>query len=164
MDFDKILSPTLLGDVALGQPVKVIGVVKTKGLTTERKIKSMSFYENLMLVRPDLTAAKVADLNKKYAKVVADKGGKVVKSEDWGLRDLAYKIQKNRKAYYVLTYLDAPAEAVLELERLMRLDENLLRYMTLKIDAIPEGASVMLEPKSRRIKDDKLELQIEGEQ
>lgn len=164
MDFDKILSPTLLGDVALGQPVKVIGVVKTKGLTTERKMKSMSFYENLILVRPDLTAAKVADLNKKYAKVVADKGGKVVKSEDWGLRDLAYKIQKNRKAYYVLTYLDAPAEAVLELERLMRLDENLLRYMTLKIDAIPEGASVMLEPKSRRIKDDKLELQIEGEQ
>ena len=142
----------------------VMGAAKTKGLTTERKIKSMSFYENLMLVRPDLTAAKVADLNKKYAKVVADKGGKVVKSEDWGLRDLAYKIQKNRKAYYVLTYLDAPAEAVLELERLMRLDENLLRYMTLKIDEIPEGASVMLEPKSRRIKDDKLELQIEGDQ
>ena len=120
----------------------------------------MSFYENLILVRPDLTAAKVADLNKKYAKVVADKGGKVVKSEDWGLRDLAYKIQKNRKAYYVLTYLDAPADAVLELERLMRLDENLLRYMTLKIDAIPEGASVMMEPKSRHSKEDKVELQI----
>lgn len=138
----------------------VIYAAKTRGLTTERKIKSMSFYENLILVRPDLTPAKVAEVSKKYAQVVADKGGKVVKSEDWGLRDLAYKIQKNRKAFYVLTYLDAPADAVLELERLMRLDENLLRYMTLKIDAIPEGASIIMEPKSRHNKADKVELQL----
>ncbi len=120
----------------------------------------MSFYENLILVRPDLTPAKVAEVAKKYAQVVADKGGKVVKSEDWGLRDLAYKIQKNRKAFYVLTYLDAPADAVLELDRLMRLDENLLRYMTLKIDAVPEGASIIMEPKSRHAKADKVELQL----
>ena len=138
----------------------VIYAAKTRGLTTERKIKSMSFYENLILVRPDLTPAKVAEVSKKYAQIVADKGGKVVKSEDWGLRDLAYKIQKNRKAFYVLTYLDAPADAVLELERLMRLDENLLRYMTLKIDSIPEGASVIMEPKSRHAKADKVELQL----
>ena len=125
----------------------------------------MSFYENLFVVRPDLTQAKVDELTAKYAKVIADKGGKVAKQENWGLRDLAYKIQKNRKAYYVLTYIEAPAAAIIEMERLMRLDENLLRYLTTKIDEIPEGASVMMEPKSRRVKEDKIELQVgEGEE
>ena len=125
----------------------------------------MSFYENLFVVRPDLTQAKVDELTAKYAKVVADKGGKIVKQENWGLRDLAYKIQKNRKAYYVLTYIEAPAAAIIEMERLMRLDENLLRYLTTKIDEIPEGASVMMEPKFRRAKEDKIEVQVgEGEE
>ena len=115
----------------------------------------MSFYENLFVVRPDLTQAKVDELTAKYAKVISDKGGKIVKQENWGLRDLAYKIQKNRKAYY----------AIIEMERLMRLDENLLRYLTTKIDEIPEGASVMMEPKFRRAKEDKIEVQVgEGEE
>ncbi len=125
----------------------------------------MSFYENLFVVRPDLTQAKVDELTAKYAKVITDKGGKVVKQENWGLRDLAYKIQKNRKAYYVLAYIDAPAAAIIEMDRLMRLDENLLRYLTTKIDEIPEGASVMMEPKSRRTKEDKIDVQVsEGEE
>lgn len=120
----------------------------------------MSFYENLVLVRPDLTTAKVKELTAKYAKVVSDKGGKLVKEENWGLRDLAYKIQKNRKAYYVLSYLDAPADAVIELERLMRLDENMLRYLITRVDSIPEGPSAMIEQKSRRVKEDKVEVEI----
>ncbi|MGN0919209.1 MAG: 30S ribosomal protein S6, partial [Alphaproteobacteria bacterium] len=86
-----------------------------------------------------------------------DKGGKVLKQEDCGLRDLAYKIQKNHKAYYVLLNMEAPGEAVIEMERLMRLDENLLRYLTTKIKAVEEGPSVLLEPKSRSRKDDKFE-------
>ena len=126
----------------------------------------MSLYETLFVVRPDLTPAKVAEITKKYASVITDKGGKVLKQEDCGLRDLAYKIQKNHKAYYVLLNMEAPGEAIIEMERLMRLDENLLRYLTTKIKAVEEGPSALLEPKHRSNKDDKFEtLEItEGEE
>lgn len=117
----------------------------------------MSLYETLFVVRPDLTPAKVAEITKKYTSVITDKGGKVLKQEDCGLRDLAYKIQKNHKAYYVLLNMEAPGEAIIEMERLMRLDENLLRYLTTKIKAVEEGPSCLLEPKHRSNKDDKFE-------
>ena len=125
----------------------------------------MPFYENVFVARQDLTPAKVNELTDKFAAVIEAKGGKITKREDWGLRNLAYKIQKNRKGYYILMNIDAPAEAVVEMERLMRLDENLLRYLTIKVKALEEGPSVMLEPKVRKTKaDDKFEIDIaEGE-
>ncbi len=126
----------------------------------------MPFYENVFVARQDLTPAKVTELTQKYTDVIVKDGGKVTKTEDWGLRTLAYKIQKNRKGYYVLMNIDAPAAAVIEMERLMRLDENLLRYMTIKVDALEEGPSVMLEPKYKKSKsDDKFDVEImeEGE-
>lgn len=125
----------------------------------------MPFYENVFIAGQDLTPAKVGELTQKYIAVIEAKGGKVTKREDWGLRNLAYKIKKNRKGYYTLMNIDAPAEAVVEMERLMRLDENLLRYLTIKVDALEEGPSAMLETKSRRAKaEDKYEIEIaEGE-
>ncbi len=121
----------------------------------------MPFYENVFIARQDLTPAKVTELADKFAAVIEKDGGKVTKREDWGLRNLAYKIQKNRKGYYVLMNIDAPAAAVVEMERLMRLDENLLRYLTVKVDQLEEGPSVMMEPKSRKPKtEDKYDIEV----
>lgn len=121
----------------------------------------MPFYENVFIARQDLTPAKVAELTDKYASVIETAGGKVSKRENWGLRTLAYKINKNRKGYYMLMNIDAPAAAVVEMERLMRLDENLLRYLTVKVEALEEGPSVMMEPKSRKTKtEDKYDVEI----
>ena len=125
----------------------------------------MSFYENVFIARQDLTPNKVTELADKFAAVIEQNGGKVTKREDWGLRTLAYKIQKNRKGYYTLFNIDAPAAAVVEMERLMRIDENLLRFLTVKVEELEEGPSVMMEPKSRKAKtEDKYEVEItEGE-
>ena len=125
----------------------------------------MPFYENVFIARQDLTPAKVNELTDKYASVVESMGGKVSKRENWGLRNLAYKIQKNRKGYYTLMNIDAPADAVIEMERLMRLDENLIRYLTIKVEELEEGPSVMMEAKSRKFKaEEKFDVEIsEGE-
>ncbi len=123
----------------------------------------MSFYENVFVARQDLTPAKVQELVQKYTNIIEKDGGKVVNVEDWGLRTLAYKIQKNRKGYYTLMNVEAPAAAITELERLMRLDENLLRFLTIKVDALEEGPSAMLESKSRKSKSSEFEVEVEGE-
>ena len=125
----------------------------------------MPFYENVFIARQDLTPAKVAELTDKYASTVESMGGKVTKRENWGLRNLAYKIQKNRKGYYMLMNIDAPADAIIEMERLMRLDENLIRYLTVKVEELEEGPSVMMESKSRKFKaEEKYDVEIsEGE-
>lgn len=121
----------------------------------------MPFYENVFIVRQDLTPAKVNELTDKYASVVESMGGKVSKRENWGLRNLAYKIQKNRKGYYMLMNIDAPADAIIEMERLMRLDENLIRYLTIKVEELEEGPSVMMEAKSRKFKaEEKYDVEI----
>lgn len=121
----------------------------------------MPFYEHTFIARQDLTPNKVSELADKYAAVIAENGGKVTKREDWGLRNLAYKIQKNRKGYYTMFNVDAPAKAIIELERLERIDENLLRILTVKVDELEENPSVMLEPKYRKSKsDDKFDVEI----
>lgn len=121
----------------------------------------MPFYEHTFIARQDLTPNKVSELADKYAAVIAENGGKVTKREDWGLRNLAYKIQKNRKGYYTMFNVDAPAKAIIELERLERIDENLLRFLTVKVDELEENPSVMLEPKYRKSKsDDKFDVEI----
>lgn len=112
----------------------------------------MPFYENVFVMRQDVTPAKVAELTDKFVAVIEADGGKVTKREEWGLRPLAYEIQKNRKGYYVLMNIDAPGKAIIEMERKMRLDENLLRYLTVKVEELEDGPSVMMEPKSRRSK------------
>lgn len=116
----------------------------------------MSFYEHVFIARQDLAPAQVEELTDKYAGVIESMGGKVTKREDWGLRNLAYRIKKNRKGYYVLMNIDAPAEAVKEMERLIRIDEDIIRHLTVKVDQLEEGPSVMLAPKSNRKSEDSL--------
>ncbi len=110
----------------------------------------MSFFEHVFVARQDLTPAQVDELANKFAGIIEKEGGKVTKRENWGLRNLAYRIQKNRKGYYVLFNIDAPAAAVTEMERTMRIDEDVIRHLTVKVDALEEGPSVMLAPKSKK--------------
>ena len=113
----------------------------------------MPTYETVFMTRQDLTEGQVKDLTDKYAKVITDQGGKILKTEQWGLRTLAYKINKARKANYTLVEFEAPGTAVIELERLMRIDEDVMRSLSLRLDAPTEGPSVMME-KNRDRDDD----------
>ncbi|MBR7158614.1 MAG: 30S ribosomal protein S6 [Alphaproteobacteria bacterium] len=113
----------------------------------------MPFYECVFIARQDISASAVDDLANKFAGVITENGGKVTKREDWGLRQLAYRIEKNRKGHYVLFNLDAPAPAVKEMERLMGLSEDILRYMTIRVEQLEEGPSVMMAPKGRDAKE-----------
>ena len=110
----------------------------------------MSYYEHIFLVRPDLTESQLEKVIKDFAGIVEKNGGKVAKSENWGLRTLAYKIKKNRIAHYVLYNLDAPPAAVNELERQQRLSEDVLRFMTVRVDEFEEGPSIQMRVKASR--------------
>ncbi len=109
----------------------------------------MPLYEHVFLARQDLAQAQVDTLAENATKILTDNGGKVVKTETWGLRGLAYRIQKNRKAHYVMLEVDAPAPAVAELERQTGLNEDVLRFMTIKVDAHEAGPSVMMRKNDR---------------
>ena len=98
----------------------------------------MPLYETMFMARQDLTSAQVEDLANNFAKVITDGDGKIVKKDHWGLKTLAYRIQKNKKAYYVLMNIDAPAPTVLEMERQIRLNEDVLRYMTVRVESFDE--------------------------
>ena len=104
----------------------------------------MALYEHVFLARQDLAQAQVDALAEAATKIVEDNQGKVVKTETWGLRSLAYRIAKNRKAHYVMLEIDAPAGVVAELERQTQINEDVIRYMTVKVDALEEGPSVMM--------------------
>lgn len=118
----------------------------------------MPLYEHVFLARQDLAQGQVDALAETATKIITDNGGKVVKMETWGLRNLAYRIQKNRKAHYVLLDFDAPPIVVAELERQTQINEDVIRYMTLKVDAHEAGPSVMMRrgerDRERRGRDD----------
>jgi len=109
----------------------------------------MSFYENIFIARQDATAAQVEALADAFAAIVTEQGGKVTKKEYWGLRNLSYRIKKNRKGHYMLLNLDAPAAAVVEMERNMRINEDVLRLLTVRVEALEEGPSAMLQSRAR---------------
>jgi len=104
----------------------------------------MPLYEHVFLARQDLAQAQIDALAENATKIIEDNGGKVVRTETWGLRNLAYRIQKNRKAHYVLLDFEAPAPVVAELERQTQINEDVIRYMTLKVDEHEAGPSVMM--------------------
>ena len=104
----------------------------------------MPLYEHVFLARQDLAQGQVDALAETATKIITDNGGKVVKTETWGLRNLAYRIAKNRKAHYVLLDFEAPPQVVAELERQTQINEDVIRYMTLKVDAHEQGPSVMM--------------------
>lgn len=104
----------------------------------------MAIYECVYIARQELTAAQAEQLSKDLTKIVSSNSGEIKRQEYWGLRNLAYKIRKNRKGHYTLFHIEAPASTIEELERNMRLNEDILRYLTVKIDNLPEGPSAMM--------------------
>jgi small subunit ribosomal protein S6 len=109
----------------------------------------MALYEHVFLARQDLTQQQVDDLVNHYKGVVEANGGKIGRVENWGLKSLTYRIRKNRKAYYTLMDLDAPAAALKEMERQMGLSEDVLRFLTIKVEKHEEGPSAMLQKRDR---------------
>ena len=94
----------------------------------------MANYESVLIARQDLGAAQVNSLVSELSEVIKKEGGEVVKVDNWGLKNLAYRIKKNRKGHYVLLNIVAPASAISEYERLIRLNEDVIRYMTVKVE------------------------------
>ncbi|MCL2469029.1 MAG: 30S ribosomal protein S6 [Alphaproteobacteria bacterium] len=109
----------------------------------------MPYYESVFIARQDIPATQVEALAASFSDIVSQNGGTVTKTEQWGLRALAYRIRKNKKGHYVLMNLDAPPAAVVELERNMRLNEDILRYMTVAVEALEEGPSIMMRREER---------------
>ena len=109
----------------------------------------MALYEHVFLARQDLAQAQVDALAEAATKIIEDNQGKVVKTETWGLRSLAYRIAKNRKAHYVMLEIDAPGSVVVELERQTQINEDVIRYMTVKVDEHETGPSVMMRKNER---------------
>ena len=109
----------------------------------------MPLYEHVFLARQDLAQAQVDALAENATKIIEDNKGKVVKTETWGLRSLAYRIAKNRKAHYVMLDIDAPAAAVAELERQTGINEDVIRFVTIRVDAHEKGPSAMMRRQER---------------
>jgi small subunit ribosomal protein S6 len=110
----------------------------------------MALYEHIFMSRPDVTAQQVEGLTDQYKTVVESGGGKVTKQEYWGVKSLAYRIRKNRKAHFTLLNLDAPHAAVAEMERQMRLSEDVIRFITVRVDAHEDGPSIMMQKRDER--------------
>ncbi len=110
----------------------------------------MAFYETVFVLRQDLTSQQVEDISKDFKKILSDGNAKLLKEENWGLRSLAYKIKKNKKGHYVLLETEASADAISEFERKLGLSENVLRFMTIKLEKPSEGPSPILSQKDTR--------------
>lgn len=115
----------------------------------------MPYYETVFIVRQDMTEAQVKTLTDGYQKIITDAGGKINKVENWGLRNLAYRINKNRRGHYVLIESESPAPAIHEMERTMRLNEDILRFMSTREDELSTGPSIIMDKSSKDTDGDK---------
>ncbi len=109
----------------------------------------MALYEHVFLARQDISTQQVEALVEQFKTVLEENGGKVGKIETWGLRTLTYRINKNRKAHYILMNVDAPHAAVAEMERLQGLSEDILRFMTIRVEELDEEQSAMMQKRDR---------------
>ncbi|QZH75001.1 MAG: 30S ribosomal protein S6 [Erythrobacter sp.] len=109
----------------------------------------MALYEHVFLARQDLSQAQVDALAAGATEIVESMGGKVVKTETWGLKSLTYKIDRNRKAHFVMLNIDGPGTLVAELERQNRINEDIIRWLTVSVDEHEEGPSVMMRKNDR---------------
>jgi ribosomal protein S6 len=110
----------------------------------------MPLYEHVFISRQDLSNTQAEGLIEHFGTVLSDNGGQVVGSEYWGVKTMAYKINKNRKGHYAYLRTDAPAGAVQEMERLMRLHDDVMRVLTIKVEAHDEGPSVQMQKREER--------------
>lgn len=109
----------------------------------------MAFYEHVLIARQDISPAQAESLNEELKALIEGQGGHVAKIEYWGLRNLTYRIRKNRKGHYSLLAIDAPAPAVKEMERQLSLNEDVLRYLTLRVDELDLELSPVLARRDR---------------
>jgi small subunit ribosomal protein S6 len=115
----------------------------------------MPLYEHVFLARQDVSSAQIEELTNTLTGVITENGGSVAKTEYWGLKSLAYRIRKNRKAHFTLMNIDAPATAVAEMERQMRINEDILRFMSIRVDELEEGPSAMMQKRDDRDRGDR---------
>jgi small subunit ribosomal protein S6 len=113
----------------------------------------MAFYEHVVITRPDISPAQVDTFVEEMTAFLTEKGAKVGRTEYWGLRSLAYPIKKQRKGHYSCINIDGPPAAIHELERRQRIAEDVMRYMTVRLETMPEEPSVVLSRKERRPRD-----------
>jgi len=109
----------------------------------------MPLYETVFIARQDISSAQVDALADQFTAVLGEHGGQVTKREYWGLRNIAYRIRKNRKGHYVLFNVDAPPAALTELERNMRLNEDVLRYLSVRVEELEAGPSAVMQARNR---------------
>jgi small subunit ribosomal protein S6 len=109
----------------------------------------MAFYEHVFLTRQDVSSQRVDELVEQFKGVIEAGGGSLGKTEYWGLKSLAFRINKNRKAHYTLMNIDAPHQAVTEMERQMGINEDVLRFLTIRVDELEEEPSVQMQKKER---------------
>lgn len=109
----------------------------------------MALYEHIFLARQDLSQSQVDTLAATATEIVEANDGKVTRTETWGLKSLAYKIDRNRKAHFVMLNIDAPGKVVEELERQTRINEDIIRYMTIRVEEHEDGPSVMMRKNER---------------
>jgi small subunit ribosomal protein S6 len=109
----------------------------------------MPLYEHVYLARQDVSAQQVEDLTKQFTTVIEGLGGKVTKNEYWGVKSLNFRIKKNRKAHFTLLNIDAPPAALVEVERQQRINEDVIRYLTVRVDELEEGPSAMMRKADR---------------
>ncbi|HYD70380.1 30S ribosomal protein S6 [Azospirillum sp.] len=110
----------------------------------------MALYECVLIARQDISAAQAEALGEQFSQIIRDNGGSVAKTEYWGLKTLTYKIKKNRKGHYLFLNLDAPAAAVLEAERNMGINEDVLRFMTVRVEKLDPNPSAMMQSRGER--------------
>ena len=110
----------------------------------------MALYECVFIARQDISSSQMEGLVEQFGGIIETGGGQVTKKEMWGLRTLAYRIKKKRKGHYALLHIDAPIDAVHEMERNMRIHEDVLRYLTLRMDELEEGPSIVMQVRERR--------------
>lgn len=123
----------------------------------------MALYEHVLIARQDLSNTQAEGLIEHFSTVIADNGGKVVENEYWGVRTLAYKINKNRKGHYAFLRSDAPSAAVQEMERLARLHDDVMRVLTVRVDEHKEGPSIQMQKRDERERGDRGDRPDRGE-
>ena len=110
----------------------------------------MALYESVIIGRQDLTPNQFEELVEEFIKIIVSYKGVIKKRENWGVRNLAYKINKNRKGHYILLNIDSSTDAILEFERIMKLNEDIIRFLTLRINSFDEKPSPLMNNKSDR--------------
>ncbi|WP_341897848.1 30S ribosomal protein S6 [Ferrovibrio terrae] len=123
----------------------------------------MAFYENVFIARQDISTAQVEAMAAQFTDIIKAQGGEVSKTEQWGLRNLSYRIKKNKKGHYVLLNISASGAAIAEMERNMRIHEDILRYLTVRVEKLEEGPSAILVNKDRGERGDRPERGFGGD-